>query len=375
MSVTIRKVETRRDLRIFVDFANQLYKDSPYYVPALIADELVTFNPKINAAYEFCECECFLAYKDGKPVGRVAAIINHLANKTWNKKEVRFGWLDFIDDYEVSKALIDKVIEFGKARHMSGIAGPLGFTDFDPEGMLIEGFDKMGTVVGIYNHAYYKDHIEKMGLAKIVDWVEFRIAVPDKLPEKLPRIAKIVLEKNHLHIRKVTPKIIKEEKYGHKLFNLINEAYCVLYGYSKLSPKQIERYVKIYLQFIDLDMVCFIENQEGDLVAAGVTMPSIVNALRKCKGRLFPFGWFHLLKALKFKEKTFEMLLVAVKPEYQNKGVNSLLFAELFPNFVKMGMKWAESNPELELNKKVQSQWNGFDAEQHKRRRAYGKFF
>lgn len=373
MPVTIHKVETRKDLHKFVDFANQLYKDSPYYVPSLIADELATFNPKLNAAYEFCECECFLAYKDGKLAGRVAAIVNHLANKTWNKKEVRFGWLDFIDDYEVSKALIDKVIEFGKARHMAGIAGPLGFTDFDPEGMLVEGFDRMGTMVGIYNHPYYKEHIEKLGMSKIVDWVEFRIAVPDKLPEKLPRIADIVLKKNHLHIRKLTHKIIKEERYGHKLFELINETYCVLYGYSRLSPKQIERYVQIYLQFIDLDMVCFIENEKGELVAAGVTMPSIVKALRKSKGRLFPFGWFHLLKALKFKDDTFEMLLVAVKPEYQNKGVNSLLFAELFPNFVKMGMKWAESNPELEINTKVQSQWNGFDAEQHKRRRAYGK--
>lgn len=374
MSVEIRKVESKRDLRIFADFANRLYKDNPYYVPAIVADEVATFDPSVNAAYEFCECECYLAYREGRPVGRVAAIVNHKANATWDRKEVRFGWIDFIDDTEVADALIDAVVRFGRERGMTEMAGPLGFTDFDPEGMLVEGFDRMGTMVGIYNHPYYMEHMERLGLSKVVDWIEYRIAVPERLPERLPKIAGMLMEKNHLHVRKITHREIREEKYGHKLFDLINETYCVLYGYSALSPKQIERYVNIYLQFIDLRMVSFIENEKGELVAAGVTMPSLVKALRKTGGKLFPFGWFHMLKALKFKrEDTFEMLLVAVKPEYQNKGVNSLLFADLLPNLLSMGFKWAESNPELELNRKVQAQWAGFDTEQHKRRRAYGK--
>lgn len=373
MSIIIRKVECKSDLLTFVTYANNLYKGHPFYVPALVSDELPVFDPKTNAAYEFCECGCYLAYKDGKVAGRVAAIINHKANSIWNKKEVRFGWIDFIDDPEVLEALIHTVMNFGRQRGMTEIAGPLGFTDFDPEGMLVEGFDRMGTLVGIYNHPYYKYHLERLGFGKLADWVEYRIEVPDRLPERLVKIADMLLERHNLRIRKVTRKIIRKERYGHKLFDLINETYCVLFGYSKLSPKQIDRYVKTYLQFIDLRMVSFIENEKGELVAAGVTMPSIVNALRKSGGRMLPFGWFYLLKDLIFKTDTFEMLLIAVKPEYQNKGVASLLFADLFPNLIKLGFRWAESNPELELNTKVQGQWSGFNAEQHKRRRAYGR--
>lgn len=373
MSVTIRKVESEKDLRAFIEFPNSLYKNTPQYIPALYMDEHATLDKNKNASFDFCEADYFLAYKDGELVGRVAAIINPRANATWNKKEVRFGWIDFIDDEEVSSALLQTVIDWGHERGAEEIAGPLGFTDFDPEGMLVEGFDRKGTLVAIYNHPYYMKHLEKAGYTKVVDWVEYLIKVPDELPERLTRIASIILEKNKLHVKKLTRKIIHDEGYGRKFFNLINETYCVLYGYSHLSDRQIDQYVAQYLTFINLDMVCFIENEEGELVAAGVTMPSIADALKKCGGKLFPTGWFHLLRALGGASDTLEMLLVAVKPEYQNKGVNAILFADLFPSMKRLGYKYAESNPELETNDKVQSQWTGFDFEQHKRRRIYGK--
>lgn len=374
MSLTIKTVETRRELRKFATFANRLYKGNSFYVPAMPADELAVFDRKKNAAYEFCDAEFFMAYMDGKAVGRVAAIINHKANKAWNVRQVRFGWIDFIDDINVSSALLEAVAQWGKERGMDTIAGPLGFTDFDPEGMLVEGFDRLGTMSMIYNHEYYPKHMERLGYEKETDWLEFLITIPDRLPDKHMRVADIVLRRNRLRIVKKTRREINKEKYGQKLFRLINETYCNLYGFSILSERQIDQYVDQYLGLIDLKMVSFIENEEGELVAAGVSMPNLSRALQKCGGNLFPLGWWYLFKNMFIKKPdTLDLLLVGVKPEYQNKGVNSLLFIDLFKNFKEMGFRYAESSAELETNTKVQQMWEGFEKKQHKRRRVYGK--
>ena len=371
MAIEIRTVSSRKDLKIFARFGNKLYKGNRYYVPSMPMDDLNTFDRDKNGAFEFCEAEYYLAYKDGKVVGRVAAIINHKANESWNVKQVRFGWIDFIDDLEVSKALLDKVTEFGKSRGMTAVAGPLGFTDFDPEGMLVEGFDRVSTMALIYNYPYYPEHMKKHGYVKETGWLEYRITIPQELPERHRRLAQMVMERNKLRIVKKTRSQIKKEKYGHKLFKLINETYCVLYGYSLLSEKQIDQYVDVYLGLLDLRMVSFIENENGDLVAAGVSMPSLADALQKCNGELFPFGWWYLLKTMFLKKpETLDLLLIGVLPEYQNKGVNTLIFVDLFQ---KMGFKYAETNAHLETNIKVQQMWDPFEKEQHKKRWVFAK--
>lgn len=374
MAIIIKKVSSKKELKTFIRFNYELYKGNPYSVPDLYDDMLNTFSSKENAAFEFCEAEYFLAYKDNKVVGRVAAIINNRANQTWDKKEVRFGWIDFIDDEEVSSALLKAVEDWGKQKGMDTITGPLGFTDMDAEGMLIEGFDQLGTMATIYNYPYYPQHMEKLGFEKDADWVEFKLMVPDKLPEKFIRISEIILQKYKLKIKKLTRKEIKEKHYGQKIFDLINEAYAPLYGFSKMTQGQIDQYVNTYLPLLDLRMVSIVETEDGELVAAGISMASLSKALQKAKGRMLPFGWFYLLKALFIKRpKVLDLLLVGVKPEYQSKGVNALLFYDLVPTFKKMGFVYGESNPELEENKKVQAQWSAFESVQHKRRRAFKK--
>lgn len=374
MSVEIKKITTSRELKKFIRFNYYFYKDNPYSVPDLYDDMLRTFSKK-NAAYEFCEAEYFLAYREGEIVGRVAAIINRRANETWNKKAVRFGWIDFIDDIEVSRALIDAVIDWGKAHGMDSLEGPLGFTDMDAEGMLIEGFDQLSTMSTIYNYPYYPEHMEKFGLEKAIDWVEMKVYVPDAVPEKHKRIAKIISEREHLHIRKITSKReVRRTGLAHEIFRLINRAYAPLFGYSQMTERQIDQYVNMYVPVLDLRMVTLIENDKNELVGVGISMPSLSKALQKAKGRLLPFGWFHLLKALMWKRpKVLDLLLVAVRPDYQGKGVNALLFTDLIPIYKQLGFEYAETNPELEVNDKVQNQWQYFKTEQHKRRRCYKK--
>ncbi|MDD6892102.1 MAG: N-acetyltransferase [Bacteroidales bacterium] len=374
MAIIIQKVSSKSELKRFIRFNYELYKDNPYSVPDLYDDMLNTFNPKKNAAFEFCEAEYFLAYRDKRLVGRVAAIINHRANDTWKAKEVRFGWIDFVDDLEVSAALLKAVEEWGKKRGMTAIVGPLGFTDMDAEGMLIEGFDQLSTMATIYNYPYYPQHMERLGYEKATDWVEFKLKVPDQLPERFRRVAEIILQKYKLKIVKLTRQEIKEKNYGQRIFELINESYAPLYGFSKMTQGQIDQYVKTYLPLLDLRMVTAVETEEGELVAIGISMASMSEALQKAKGRLLPFGWFHLLKSLYWKRpKTLDLLLVGVKPEYQSKGVNALLFYDLVPVYQQMGFEYGESNPELEDNKKVQSQWSAFEPVLHKRRRAFRK--
>lgn len=374
MSIQIKTVTTRKDLKTFVRYANRLYKGNKYYVPSMPFDDLNTLDKEKNGAFDFCKAEYYLAYKNGEVVGRVAAIVNYKANEAWKVDQVRFGWFDFIDDLEVSKALLDAVVAFGKAHGMTQIVGPLGFTDFDPEGMLVEGFDRVSTMALIYNHPYYPEHMKKHGYVKETGWLEYRITIPDALPEKHVKIAELVKERYKLRIVKKTKRQIRKEKYGHKLFRLINETYCVLYGYSLLSEKQIDQYVDVYLGLVDMEMLTFIEDSEGELIGAGITIPSMAEALQKCNGEIFPFGWYHLLKSMYWgKPDTLDMLLIGVKPEWQNKGVNSLLFVDLFQRYKKMGFKYAETNANLETNAKVQAMWTPFEKEQHKKRWVFGK--
>lgn len=374
MAITIKTVTTHKELKTFVRYANKLYKGNPYYVPSMPFDDMNTLSKDVNGAFEFCEAEYFLAYKDDKLVGRVAAIINHKANKAWDVNQVRFGWFDFIDDIEVSKALLDAVISFGKSHGVNQIVGPLGFTDFDPEGMLVEGFDRLSTMALIYNHPYYPEHMRQLGYEKETGWVEYRLTLPDEVPERHLKVAEYVTERYGLRLVKKTKKQVYKEKYGQKIFSLINETYCKLYGYSLLSEKQIDQFVDTYLGVIDMDMLAFVEDSDGNLIAAGLAMPSIAKALQKCNGEMVPFGWYHLLKNMYWKRPdTLELLLIGVKPEWQSRGVNSLIFVDLLQRYKKMGFKYAETNANLETNTKVQAMWSVFEKEQHKKRWVFGK--
>ena len=374
MSVTIKTVTTKKELKIFVRFANKLYKGNKYYVPSMPFDDMNTLRKKSNAAFDFCDAELYLAYKDGEVVGRVAAIINHKANEAWKVEQVRFGWIDFIDDIDVSSALLEAVTAFGKAHGMKQVVGPLGFTDFDPEGMLVEGFDRLSTMALIYNYPYYPEHMKKLGYYKETGWVEYRITLPEVLPEKHVKYADLIREKYNLTIRKLTKKQIRQENYGRKVFDLVNQTYCVLYGYSLLSEKQIDQYVDLYLSLADPRMFSFVENASGELVAMGITIPSLSEALQKCNGEIFPFGWWHLLKAMYWKRSdTLDMLLIGVRPDYQSKGLNSLVFTDLFKTYQELGFKYAETNANLETNTKVQAMWTPFEKEQHKKRWVFGK--
>ncbi|MBF1645042.1 MAG: N-acetyltransferase [Prevotella sp.] len=375
-SIQIKRVETKKDLKRFIEFHYDLYKGNPYDVPNLYSDEVNTLSKNKNAAFDFCEAEYYLALKEGKIVGRVAAIINHKANEKWKKKDVRFGWIDFIDDIEVSRALFKAVEEYGRKKGMDDIVGPLGFTDMDPEGMLTWGFDKLGTMATIYNYEYYPQHMEKLGgWEKDNDYVEYYLVVPEKSPEKYTKIAEMVEKRYNLHVRKLTKKDIFQGGYGKKLFDLINLTYSDLYGFSELTDRQIDQYVKMYFPFADLNLVTVIEdgNKDNQLAGLGITIPSLSHALQKCRrGRLFPFGWWHLLRAIKFhKTDGVDLLLMGFLPEYRAKGANALLFADLIPRYVNYRFKWGETQVEMESNEGVQSQWGPLDPINHKKRRCY----
>ena len=377
--IEIKKVESKKDLKTFIDFHYDLYEGNEYDVPNLFSDEMNTLSKDKNAAFEFCEAEYYLAYKDGKLAGRVAAIINHKANNKWGKKSVRFGWIDFIDDREVSKALLDAVEKYGKEKGMEDMVGPLGFTDMDPEGMLTWGFDQLGTMPTIYNYAYYPEHIEALeGFEVDNKYVEFKIMVPDEVPEKYAKIAMMIEKRYNLHVRKLTKKDVFQGGMGQKIFDLINDTYKDLYGYSELSQKQIDQLIKSYLGFLDFNLITCIEDWtdgEHKLIGVGITMPSLAHALRKCRrGRLLPFGWYHVLRAIKqHKTNIVDLLLIGILPEYRAKGANALLFADLIPWYQKYGIEWGETQVELETNAGVQGQWGALTPVMHKRRKCYKK--
>lgn len=378
MAVEIRKVETEKDLKTFIDFHYDLYAGSPYDVPNLYIDEKNTFDKHKNAAFDFCTAEYYLAYKDGKVAGRVAAIINYRVNKHWNRQDVRFGWIDFIDDLEVSRALFDAVAAYGRENGMTAMVGPLGFSDMDPEGMLTWGFDKLGTMATIYNYDYYPRHMEQLGgWAKDNDYVEYFLPVPDKVPEKYAKIASLVEKRYNLHVKKLTRKDVFQGGWGRKLFEIINATYTNLYGFVSLTDRQIDQYVKMYMPMVDLNLVTVIvDGNKNDAVAGmGITIPSLAHALQKCRrGRLLPTGWWHVVRAIKFhKTEGVDLLLVGFLPEYRAKGANALLFSDLIPRYNEYGIKWGESQVEMESNEGVQGQWGALDPINHKRRRCYRK--
>lgn len=373
MSVLVREVTGKKELKKFVKFNIDLYKDNPYHVPGLIEEEMVTLDKKKNPAFDVCDAIYFLAYKEGKIVGRIAGMINRRSNETWNQKYARFGFLDFIDDEEVVDALFEAVEKWARRQGMESLQGPMGFTDLDHEGMLIDGFDQLGTMATIYNYPYYPKHMERLGYAKDQDWHEFKIYIPDGIPEKHQRIGEIVKKKYGLKIMK-----FKRAKdimpYAQKVFETLNASYAPLYGFAQLTQRQIDYYINMYIPMLRLDLVTLIVREEDDAVVGfGISLPSLSKALQKAKGHMFPFGWIHLLKALKTKPKVIDLYLTGVLPEYQNKGVNALLFNDLIPVYKSVGAEYAESNPELESNNAVQAQWDYFKREHHKTRRAYIK--
>lgn len=370
----IKRIEpTKKNLREFIKFQIDLYGDNPYFVPPFIKSDVDILLPSVNPAFDFCEEALFLAYRDGRPVGRIAGIINNQLNSRHHERNARFGFIDFVDDHEVSAALLKAVEDWAASKGMNKIIGPLGFTDMDYEGMLVEGFEELSTMATIYNYPYYPEHLERLGYRKESDWVEFLMEVPDAIPERYNRIADIVKSKFGLKVLKYKSRKRVKREYGHALFHLINDAYKNLYQYSELSERQIEYYIDSYLDLLNLDLLTLIVDKNGRLVGVGVSMPSMSRALQKSKGRLFPFGWYHLLKGLKGKNDRVDLLLVAVHPDYQNKGVNALLFQDLLPYYIANGYKYAESNPEMETNAKVQSQWEYFNTRQHRRRRSFSK--
>lgn len=330
-------------------------------MPPLVIDELDTLNPERNPASEICDSASFMAWRDGKPVGRITGIINRSVNERTGRHDLRFGFMDFIDDAEVADALFAAVGEWGRSQGMDSIIGPMGFSDMDHEGMLIDGYNETGTMATIYNYPYYPAHMERMGFVKDVDWVEYRITIPLEIPEKMQRIADLVSRKFGLRTIKYTSRKKLKRDYGLALFALINDAYDKLYGYSPLTPRQIDSYINMYISILRLEEVSMVVDPEGNLVGVGITMPSMSRALQKSRGKLMPTGWWHLLRALKGKNDVVDLLLVAIKPEYQSKGVNALLFTDLIPVYIKNGYKFAESNPELEENASVQLQWQYFE--------------
>ncbi len=371
MSIEIREVTNKKQLNAFINFPNRLYKNHKYYVPLLHFDEKSTLSKDSNPAFDYCEARYWLAYKEDKVVGRIAGIINKAYIEKWNNKYMRFGWIDFEEDEQIAEALIRQVEDWGKEKGMTAIHGPMGFTDLDHEGMLIEGFDQLGTLAAIYNYPYYSKFIEKLGYTKDADWVEFKIKIPDTIPDKIEKFAGIVERRYNLRLLKArkTKDILP---YAKQIFELINAEYDGLYGVVPLTDKQIQYYTKQYFSFIRTDFVPLVLDQNDKLVAFGVTMPSLSIALQKAKGSLFPFGFFHILKALK-KNKIADFYLIAIRKDLQGKGVNAILMHAMAKSYIKNGIQYAESNPELEINKKVQSIWDHYDAVQHKRRRCFIK--
>ena len=374
MAVEIREIHTKRELRQFIQFANDLYADCPYYCPPLFFDEMNCFDAEKNPALEVCDYQLWMAYREGKPVGRIAGIINRRANEKWGFKHVRFGWFDFIDDKEVSKALLDTVVAWGKERGMDALSGPVGFTDFDHEGLLLEGYEYPAVMASLYNYPYYVNHIDAYGLVKEADWIELQVFPPKDVPERIDRLAEMVKQRYHVKIVKVKNSRELVKRFGIEYMDVIDAAYQKLYNFQPMTDKQKNYYKDMYFQFLNFDFVTLVVNEKEELVGVGLGMPDIAPALRKSGGKLFPFGWYHLIKALKAKKmERFSFLLIAVRPDYQDKGINALFLQDQIPLINQYGIHTLETTSMLETNTKVLSFFMQFDHKQHKRHRAYIK--
>ena len=368
--VTVKVAKTRREIREFVLFPVKLYKNDPYYVPDMVGDQINDLMPDRNPAFEYCEARCFLAYRDGKIVGRVAGILNKRANEKNNVNYLRFAFFDFIDDPEVTDALYAALADYARELGCVAIHGPQGFSDMDREGMLVEGFDRLSQFYVYYNHPYYLDHMARLGFVKEVDWVEYLIHIPDQVPEKLAKLVERTRKHMSLEIRDLS---IKKNlpKYLHDVFELYNEAYQVLFGMVPLTPKQIEKYTHEFLPLVNNKTTCLVYNDKDELVGFGVGAPSLSRANQKTRGRLFPFGWIPTLRALKGKNDRLDLFLIAVRPDLKGAGVNLVIVEDLLKKAIQNGVKYAETGPQLEMNQNVLSQWRLFDTEQHKRRRCF----
>ncbi|MBR4924800.1 MAG: GNAT family N-acetyltransferase [Prevotella sp.] len=375
--IQIEKVTDKKGLKRFIQFRYDLYRDDPNDVPYLYFDELNNLDKKKNASFEQCDADYFIAYKDGKPVGRVAAIINHAANKRWEKKVVRYGWFDFIDDLEVSKALLQTVEDWGKERGMTKMTGPMGFADTDREGMLIEGFEEYGTMYASYNYPYYPKHMEQMGFKKDNDYVQCRVKVPEKVPDRFAKVAEMVGKRYNLHVHKLTRHELLKQGYGRDVFKMLNTTYNNLYGFAPLTESKVDQLVDQYIRIADLNLISVIMdgNENDKMVGFGITFPSLTYAMRKSRnGRLLPFTWLRLLNAIKWKHAdTVDMLLIGVLPEYRSKGANALIFNDLIRQYQAYGFKWAEAMPQMETNEHMLGQWQYLEADYHRRLRCFSK--
>ncbi|MDO3424012.1 GNAT family N-acetyltransferase [Chryseobacterium sp. APV1] len=367
--ISVIEVKNSDQLKQFVRFPMDLYKNNPYYVPALINDEIKIWSTKENPALQYSEAKQFLAYQNNKIVGRIALMINHKEERELGIKKVRFGWIDFIDDEKVSQALIGKAVEYAKEKNIGKIEGPMGFTNLDKAGMLTLGFDKLATMIGIYNHAYYPQHLEKLGLTKEKEWVEFEIMFPDSLPEKIYKFNELISQKYHLKVLRFKS---KEEilQYVDAMFDLLDETYKHLSTYTPISDEQRKTYKEKYFPLIDKDFIVCIADENNNLVSFAITMPSYSKALQKSKGKLLPFGWWHFLQAGKKNDRA-NFYLIGIHPDYQRRGVTSIIFKEIWDIFNKKGVKYLETNPELEENKSIQLLWQDYNPVNHKRRRTY----
>ncbi len=375
LTLRLQKVRTRSELRDFVRFNIDLYDGDPYHVPLLMSDELDALTPGRNPSLEFCDLVCYLVYRGDEVVGRIAGIINHRANEKWGQRRARFGYVDFIDDTRVVDLLFSAVEGWAREMGCDEIHGPLGFTDLDREGMLIEGFEQPATVATLYNYPYYPTHLERLGYDKDVDWQEYKIYVPKAVPERHRRVSDLVRKKYGVRVIHLDDKKTLRERYGYPLFDLINQSYAKLYGVTELTQKQIEYYIEAYLPLVKLDLLSLIVAETtGELIGFGLALPSLSRALQKANGRLWPTGALHLMKALKSKKADIiDLMLIGIRPDYQGKGVNALIFEDLIPSVNRYEVKYVESNPELEHNTSVQLQWTYFKKVHHKRRRCYVK--
>ena len=376
--ITIKKIEDLKGLRDFIQFRYDLYRDDPNDVPYIYSDEEFTLRHDKNASFDDCEADYFMAYRDGKPVGRVAAIINRKANERWQTKSVRFGWFDFIDDIEVSKALLDTVAQWGRERGMDKMIGPMGFADTDREGMLIEGFGEYSTAYANYNYDYYPRHMEQIGgFEKDNDWVQCQVKVPERVPEKFGKVAEMVSRRYNLKVHKLSRKELLKEGYGREVFQMLNICYGNLYGFASLGERKVDQLVDQYIRIADLNLVSIIVdgNLNNKMVGFGITFPSLSKAQRKLKnGKLLPFGWIGMLDAIKWHHAdTVDMLLIGVLPEYRGKGANALIFNDLIQQYNRYGFKWAEAMPQMETNDHMLGQWQYLEANYHRRLRSYKK--
>ena len=367
--IKVKQVLNSSDLELFIKFPMELYKGNPCYVPPLINEEKSIWVKEENPALQYSEAAQFLAYRGKNIVGRIAVMINHKEEKELNIRKVRFGWLDFIDDIEVSKALINTAIEYAKSKGISKIEGPMGFTNLDKAGMLTKGFDKLATMIGIYNYDYYPKHMEQLGLVKEKEWVEFEINFPDTLPDKVEKFSNLIAEKYELELvefkskKDILPLV-------EPMFKLLDDTYKHLSTYTPITQEQIKHYKEKYFKFIDKDYIVCIKDRYGSLISFAITMPSYSKALQKAKGKLFPFGWWHLLNAGKKNDRA-NFYLIGIHPQYQKRGITAIIFKEIYETFKKKGVKFLETNPELEENASIQALWQDYHPTNHKRRRTY----